>query len=215
MRQLSKKALNFINKQGKNKEYEINSDVLEKHLNFYRLPYSSEIMRFQEKFSGINIQDIIVHIFTQKQIQENKSVRTYPWKEHILFSINDSFYIAENGEIAFRNCSRDSDDFYFYYESFETFIEQQAFFEKYQYYKQLPALIGNNIIVDIDLIKEYFLAYDFVSECSDKYHLIWKNSLNLVQAINFPEGWALFFNSISEDYRNDLIKNLKNKKLIE
>lgn len=212
---LSERALNFIKRQGRNKDYEISTDVLEKHLTFYHLQDSSEIIRFQENFAGLNIQDIVIYIFTSKQVKEHKGITIYHWNEQVLFPINDNFYIAENGEIAFRDCGCNSWDFYFYYESFETFVEQQAFFEEHQYYKYLSGLEGFDVICNIHLVKEYFSDYDFVSECSDKYHLVWKNGLNLVHARNYSGDWVISFDGISEDSRYNLIKNLKTKKLIE
>ncbi|WP_029294390.1 hypothetical protein [Chryseobacterium hispalense] len=212
MKQLSERAIKFIEKAGKNKDYEIDSHLLEKHLRFYHLKNSSEIIKFQDKFAGLKIQDIVIHIFTQKQIKENKTVITYHWEGKALFPINDSFYIAENGEIAVRDCGCDSYDFYFYYENFETFIEQQAFFEKHQYYKNLPAF--GYEISDIGAFSKYMSDYDFLDECSDKYNLIWKNDVNIVHATNSSNEWSLVIDSISEQNYHLLICNLIEKKLI-
>jgi hypothetical protein len=213
MRQLSERALSFLEKQGKNKEYEIDLEMLEKHLNFYHLQNPFEILRFQKNFSGLHIQDTIIHIFTPKQVKEHKGINIYHWKGQTLFSINDSLYIAENGEIALRDCGCDSYDFYFYFDNFETFIEQQAFFEEYRYYIHLPAL-GNDLIYNIDLLSEYFSDYEFIEECSDKYHRMWKNNLNLIHARLYPEGWIIFFDSLSENERHNLIEKLKKENII-
>ncbi|SFT76335.1 hypothetical protein SAMN05421857_3142 [Chryseobacterium formosense] len=213
MKQLSERALHFIEKCGKNKEYEIDLDILEKHLRFYHLQNSSEILRFQEKFSGLNLENIVIHIFTPKQVKENKGLNIYQWQGQNLFSINNSLYLAENGEIAIRDCGCDSDDFYFYYESFETFIEQQAFFEKHKYYKKLPA-----VFYDIPDIKEFSKSmsdYIFLNECSDKYNLIWRNEVNLIHATtNSSNVWSVVFDSISEQNRYDFIEKLIEKNLI-
>lgn len=212
MKQLSERALQFIETSGRNKEYEIDFDILEKHLKFYDVQDYSEIIGFQEKFSGLNLQNTVIHIFTPKQIKENKGVNTYHWKGQTLFSINDSLYIAENGEIAIRDCGCDSYDFYFYYESFEIFIEQQAFFKAYQYYKKLPAVIYES--PDINAFSKSLPGYDFLDECSDKYNLLWKNEVNLIHASNCSETWEVVFDSISEQNRYDLINKLKEKHLI-
>ncbi|MNU15537.1 hypothetical protein D3C71_36730 [compost metagenome] len=213
MKQLSERALQFIEKSGRNKGYEINVEILEKHLRFYDIQDHSEIISFQNKFSGLHLQDIVIHIFTPKQIKENKGINTYHWKGQTLFSINDSFYIAENGEIAMRDCGCDSYDFYFYFERFETFVEQQTFFEEHRYYTRLPGL-GNDLICNIDLLSEYFSDYEFIDECSDKYHRIWKNNVNLIHARLYPEGWIIFFEGISENKRHKLIEELKTEKII-
>ncbi|WP_415326353.1 hypothetical protein [Chryseobacterium sp. MMS23-Vi53] len=212
MKQLSERALQFIEKSGRNKEYEISLDILEKHLRFYDIQSYSEIISFQKNFSGLNLQNIVINIFTSKQIKENKGVNTYHWKGQTLFSINDSFYIAENGEIAVRDCGCDSYDFYFYYESFGTFIEQQAFFEKHRYYKKRPAIFYE--ITDINEFSKSMSNYDFLNECSDKYNLVWRNEANLVHATNSSDIWSVVFDSISEQNRYDLINKLKEKHLI-
>lgn len=214
MKQLSERALLFIEKAGRNKEYEIDLGILENHLRFYHLQNSSEIINFQEKFSGLNIYDTVLHIFTPKQIKENKGVNTYHWKGQTLFSINDSLYIAENGEVFIRDCGCESWDFFSYFERFETFIEQQAFFEEYRYYMKLPGL-GNNWVDPIDLLSDYFSDYEFIAECSDKYHRIWKNEINIIHARLYPEGWSLFIDGISEDERHELIHKLKKEKKIK
>lgn len=214
IKQLSDRALKFIEKQERNKEYEVDLKILENHLNFYHLQNSNEILRFQEKFSGLSIQNTVFHIFTPKQINENKGVNTYHWNGQVLFSIADGFYISENGEVAFRDCGCDSYDFFFYYESFETFIEQEVFFAEHQYYKYIPALLGYDVVCDISLISKYFSDYDFVKECSDKYHRMWKNNLNLVHARLYPEGWIIFFDGQSENERHNLIEKLKKENII-
>lgn len=213
VKKLSERALHFIERLGKSREYEIDLEILEKHLNFYHLQNSFEILRFQKSFSGLHIQDIVIHIFTSKQIKQHKGVNTYHWEGQTLFSINESFYIAENGEIALRDCGCDSYDFYFYFERFETFIEQQAFFEEYRYYIRLPGL-GNDLICNINFLSEYFSDYDFIDECSDKYHRMWKNNLHLLHARLYPEGWIIFFDSLSENERHKLIEELKTKNII-
>ncbi len=212
MKQLSERALQFIEKSGRNQEYEIDLNILEKHLRFYNIQDYSKIISFQKKFSGLNLQNSVIHIFTPKQINENKGVNTYHWKGQTLFSINGSLYIAENGEIAIRDCGCDSYDFYFYYESFEKFIEQQAFFEKHRYYKKLPAVFYE--IPDIEKFSKSMSDYDFLDECSDKYNLIWKNEVNLVHATNSSDIWEVIFDSVSEEYCYDLIDKLKERHLI-
>ncbi|MEI7488699.1 MAG: hypothetical protein WCJ72_15080 [Chryseobacterium sp.] len=77
IKQLSERALNFIERQGKNKDYEIDLKMLEKHLNFYHLQNTFEILSFQKNFSGLYIQDVIIHIFTPKQVKEHKGINTY------------------------------------------------------------------------------------------------------------------------------------------
>jgi len=213
MRQLSERALQFIEKAGRNKEYEIDSKIIKEHLKLYNIQDTSKIINFHELFSGLNFQDIVVHIFTPKQIKEHKGINTCHWKGQVLFSINDSLYISENGEIALRDCGCDSYDFYFYFESFETFIEQQAFFEESRHYTHLPGL-GNDLICNIDLLSEYFSDYEFIVECSDKYHHIWKNEVNLIHARLYPEGWIIFFDGLSENERHNLIEKLKTEKII-
>lgn len=212
MKQLSERALRFIEKLGKNQDFEIDLEIVEKHLRLYDIQSYSEIISFQKNFSGLNLQNIVIHIFTSKQIKENKGVNTYHWKEQTLFSINDSLYIAENGEIAVRDCGCDSYDFYFYYESFATFIEQQAFFEKHRYYKKLPAIFYE--IQNIEEFSKSMSGYDFLKECSDKYNLIWRNGVNLVHATKSSDIWSVVFDSISEQNRYDLVNKLKEKHLI-
>ncbi|MFY7844658.1 hypothetical protein [Chryseobacterium gambrini] len=213
MKQLSERAIKFIEKAGKNKDYEIDFDILEKHLKFYDVQDYSEIIGFQEKFSGLNLQNTIIHIFTPKQIKENKGVNNYHWKGQTLFSINDSLYIAENGEIAIRDCGCDSYDFYFYYENFETFIEQQAFFEDHQYYKNLP--VFGYEITDIKAFSKCMDDYDFLDECSDKYNLMWKNEVNLIHVTKCLSEWSVCIDSTSEKQRHCIIRNLKEKHLIQ
>jgi hypothetical protein len=212
MKQLSERALHFIEKSGRNKEYKIDSKIIEEHLKLYNLQNTSCIIRFHEMFSGLNFQNIVIHIFTPKQIEENKGVNTYHWKGQTLFSINDSLYIAENGEIAIKHCYRDSCNFYFYYESFGTFIEEQAFFEKYQYYKNLHAVVYE--ITDVKEFSKSLSDYNFLNECSDKYNLVWKNEVNFIHARDCSEIWEVVFDSVSEEHRYDLIDKLKEKHLI-
>lgn len=212
MKQLSERALRFVEKLGKNQDFEIDLEIVEKHLRLYDIQSYSEIINFQKNFSGLNLQNIVIHIFTSKQIKENKGVNTYHWKGQTLFSINDSLYIAENGEIAVRDCGCDSYDFYFYYESFATFIEQQAFFEKHRYYKKLPAIFYE--IQNIEEFSKSMSGYDFLKECSDKYNLVWRNGVNLVHATNSSDIWSVVFDSISEQNRYDLVNKLKEKHLI-
>ncbi|MFC3158694.1 hypothetical protein SAMN05443633_12062 [Chryseobacterium arachidis] len=212
MKQLSERALRFVEKLGKSQDFEIDLEIVEKHLRLYDIQSYPEIISFQKNFSGLNLQNIVIHIFTSKQIKENKGVNTYHWKGQTLFSINDSLYIAENGEIAVRDCGCDSYDFYFYYESFATFIEQQAFFEKHRYYKKLPSIFYE--IQNIEEFSKSMSGYDFLKECSDKYNLIWRNGVNLVHATNSSDIWSVVFDSISEQNRYDLVNKLKEKHLI-
>uniref|UniRef100_A0AAU6WTL0 Uncharacterized protein n=1 Tax=Chryseobacterium endophyticum TaxID=1854762 RepID=A0AAU6WTL0_9FLAO len=127
MKPLSEPALQFIEKVGKNKDFAIDLDLLEDHLKIYHLEDSSEILRFQKTFAGLYFQDTVIHIFTPEQIRERKTVNTYEWKGQTLFPVNNGLYIAENGEIAVRDCGCHSHDFYYYFERFDTFIGQQAF----------------------------------------------------------------------------------------
>jgi hypothetical protein len=207
MKQLSECALQFMEKAGKNKDYEIDLNVLEEHLSFYHLEDSAEIIRFQKNFAGLAIQDTVIHIFTPKQIKERKTVNTYEWKGQTLFSINDSLYIAENGEIAVRECGCDSDDFYFYFERFGTFIGQQAFFEKHRYYKSLPAYRYE--IIDLNEFSARMSGYGFLPECSDRYNLMWKNEASLVHATCYEAEWTVSIDSISRKNRSKLIEQLK------
>jgi len=211
---LSVRAINFLKQQEKREELYINKEDIEKHLSSYPIKSFSEILRFQESFSGIVIQGVTMNIFTPKQIKENKSVNTFHCGEKILWAINDTFYISENGEIAIRDYNSHSLDFFFYYEFFETFIEQQAFFKEYQYYKNFPA-ISYNVTGEISLLSHYFSDFDFIAECSDKYHYLWKDDVNLIHAKLYPEGWSIIFDSVLEFERYDLIDKLKSKNLIE
>ena len=213
MKQLSERALAFLAKQERRKEYHIERQDLEKHLLSYPVKDFSEILRFQETYSGIVLEDSAFTVFTRKQVREHKGVSIFKSKELVLFSISDSLYLSENGEVALRDCGCDSYDFFFYYESFETFIEHLTFFETYQYYKMFPEL-AYDVQCDIESIAEYFSEYELIEECSDKYHYFWKNNLNLVQAIRYPENWVILFDSISEKERHQLIDHLKLKKLI-
>lgn len=78
MKQLSEPALQFMEKAGKSKDYEIDLNVLEEHLSIYHLEDSAEIISFQKNFAGLAIQDTVIHIFTPKQIKDKKAVNTYP-----------------------------------------------------------------------------------------------------------------------------------------
>lgn len=177
MNRLSERALNFIGKTEENKEYEIGSKILEEHLNLYHLNDSSKIKSFFNQFSGLTIQDYEIRLFARKQIEESKRVKTYYLKGKTLFALNIGFYISEHGEIALRNYESYLGEFYFFFESFETFIEQQAFFEEYRYLRELPGL-GNKLNCSINHLPAYFSNYEFITECSDKYHRIWKNKTN-------------------------------------
>lgn len=207
MRKLSEAALQLMEKAGKNKDFAIDPDVLEDHLPFYHLKDSTEIIRFQKNFAGLYFQDTIIHIFTPKQITENKGVNTFQWKGQILFSLNNGLYMAENGEIAIKDCGCDSDDFCFYFERFDTFIGQQAFFEKHRYYKSLPAYSCE--VSDIKEFSARMSGYGFLPDGSDRYNLMWKNEVNLVHATCHEEAWSVGIDSVSENNRSKLIEQLK------
>lgn len=142
----------------------------------------------------MTIQDYEILLFTRKQIEENKRVKTYYLKGKTLFALDIGFYISEHGEIALRNYKSYLGEFYFFFESFETFIEQQFFFEEYRYLRELSGL-GNKLNCSINHLPAYFSNYEFINECSDKYHRIWKNKTNLIHARLYPEGWSIFFDS--------------------
>lgn len=207
MKPLSELALQFIEKVGKNKNFAIDLDLLEEHLRIYHLEDSTEIMRFQKNFAGLAVQDTVIHIFTPEQIRERKTVKTYEWNGHTLFPINDGLYMAENGEIAVRDCGCNSHDFYFYFERFDIFIEQQAFFEKHRYYKKLPAY--SHEITDLKEFSARMSGYGFLPDCSDRYNLMWKNEVNLVHATCHEDAWSVGIDSVSENNRSKLIEQLK------
>ncbi len=213
MKPLSEPALRLMEKAGRNKEYWIDPDVLKNHLRIYHLEDSTEILRFQEIFAGLYFQDTVIHIFTPEQIRERKTVNTYEWKGQTLFPVNNGLYIAENGEIAVRDCGCHSHDFYYYFERFDTFIGQQAFFEKHRYYKNLPAY--SHEITDIKEFSACLSGYDFLPHCSDKYNLMWKNEINLVHATCFQDIWSADIDSISKRNRYDLINQLTTKDVIQ
>lgn len=213
MKQLSERALQFIEKSGRNKEYKIDTQIIEEHLKLYNLQDTSHIIRFHEMYSGLNLQNIVIHIFTSKQIKDYKKVNTYYFQNKTLISVNEAFYISENGEIAFKDFPSRPYDIIFYFDSFDTFVEQQAFLEENQHYMHLPGL-GNELIYDIDLLPDYFANYEFITECSDKYHRFWKNDVNLIRARLYPEGWSLYFDGLSEDERHNLIEKLITEKII-
>ncbi|KAA0128577.1 hypothetical protein FY557_08330 [Chryseobacterium sp. SN22] len=207
MKQLSEPALSFMEKAGRNKEYRIDPDVLKEHLTLYHLQDSTEILRFQKIFAGLHFQDTVVHIFTPEQIRERKTVNTYEWKGQTLFPINDGLYMAENGEIAVRDCGCNSHDFYFYFEKFDTFIEQQAFFEKHRYYKSLPSY--SHEITDLKEFSARMSGYGFLPDGSDRYNLMWKNEVSLVHATCHEDVWSVGIDSVSENNRSKLIEQLK------
>jgi hypothetical protein len=207
MKQLSEPVLQFMEKAGKSKDYEIDLNVLEEHLSFYHLEDSAEIISFQKNFAGLAIQDTVIHIFMPKQIRERKTVNTYEWKGQTLFPINNGLYMAENGEIAVRDCGCHSHDFHFYFERFGTFIGQQAFFEKHRYYKNLPAY--SHEITDLKEFSARMSGYEFLPDCSDRYNLMWKNEVSLVHATCYEDAWSVGIDSISEQKRSKLIEQLK------
>lgn len=207
MKQLSEPALRFMEKAGKNKDFAIDLGVLKEYLRLYHLRDSTEILRFQENFAGLHFQDTVIHIFTPEQIRERKTVNTYEWKGQTLFPINYGLYIAENGEIAVRDCGCHSHDFYFYFERFDTFIGQQAFFEKYRYYKNLPAY--SHEITDIKEFSARMSGYGFLPDGSDRYNLMWKNEVNLVHATCHEDAWSAGIDSVSENNRSKLIEQVK------
>jgi len=207
MRKLSEAALQLMEKAGKNKDFAIDPDVLEDHLRFYHLKDSTEIIRFQKIFAGLHFQDTVIHIFTPEQIRKRKTVNTYEWKGQTLFPINYGLYIAENGEIAVRDCGCHSHDFYFYFERFDTFVGQQAFFEKHRYYKSLPAYSYE--VSDIKEFSARMSGYGFLPDGSDRYNLMWKNKVNLVHATCHEDAWSVGIDSVSENNRSKLIEQLK------
>ncbi|MDQ1162969.1 hypothetical protein QE422_003337 [Chryseobacterium sp. SORGH_AS 447] len=207
MKPLSEPALQFIKKVGKNKDFAIDLDLLEDHLRIYHLEDSSEILRFQKNFAGLHFQDTVIYIFTPEQIRERKTVKTHEWNGQTLFPINNGLYMAENGEIAVRDCGCNSHDFYFYFERFDIFIEQQAFFEKHRYYKKLPAY--SHEITDLKEFSARMSGYGFLPDCSDRYNLMWKNEVSLVHATCHENAWSVGIDSISEQNRSKLIEQLK------
>lgn len=213
MKELSHRALNFLKKTERKNELCIDRNLIEKHLSVYPVKNPSEILRFNENYSGVTIEGVTISIFTSKQIKEHKGVNTYHWDDEVLFAIGDDIYFSESGKVAFRDCGCESHDFFFYSDSFEVFIEHQAFWEEFRYYKYLPSL-AYEITCDIHMVSEYFSDYDNIEECSDSYHYFWKNNLNLVHARLFPEGWSIYIDSLSENARHELISSLKSENLI-
>lgn len=214
MKPLSERALAFLSKQEIREEYHIETGKLEKHLLSYSIQNTAEILRFQEIYSGIVIDNTPLVIFTPKHVDEHKSTPIFNTNGQVLLSISDGFYLSENGEIALRERKYGADDFYFIflYESFETFIEQRAFFESHEEYRELPC-IGYGID-NINLLSEALSDYEFISECFDKYHMMWKNSSNLVHARLYPDGYNVILDSVSEVERTHLIQYLQSKQVI-
>lgn len=210
MKQLSERALNFLKRKERKKEFYIDKEEIENLLSLYPINNYSEILRFQEVYSGLIINDNIIHIFNPAELKDYKTIKTVLCEEQILFPICDGLFISEDGRIAIKD--NVSNDYIFYFEFFETFIEQQAFFEEYQDYKYLPAI--GYYTKKISLISEVLPDYDFIAECSDRYNSLWKNISNFVHARLYPEGYTLIFDGISEEERSFLIKKLESKQII-
>ena len=210
MKQLSERALTFLNSKERKKEFHIEREDIEEHLTLYPIKDFSEILRFQKSYSGYIIQDIIFHIFKPEQIKKAEQMKTFLYEGQLLFPLCDGLYLSESGTIALK------DDipgpYLFFYESFETFVEQQAFFESHQEYRELPC-IGYGLD-DIHLLAQALSDYEVISECSDRYHMMWKNSSNLVHVRLYPEGYNVILDSISEDERTHLIQYLQSKQVI-
>ncbi|MGG1923547.1 MULTISPECIES: hypothetical protein [Chryseobacterium] len=210
MKQLSERALNFLKRKERKEEFYIDKKEIENYLSLYSIKNYSEILRFQEMYSGLIINDNIIHIFNPANVKEHKTIKTFLCEEQVLFPICNGLCISEDGRIAIKD--NISNDYIFYFEFFETFIEQQAFFEEYQDYKHLPAI--GYYTKNISLISKGLADYDFITECSDRYHSLWKNISNLVHARLYPGGYTIIFDSISEKERSFLIKKLESNKLI-
>lgn len=210
MKQLSERALNFLKRKERKDEFYIDKKEIENHLSLYSIKNYSEILRFQEIYSGLIINNSVIHIFNPVKLKEHKTIKTFLCEEQVLFPICDALCISEDGRIAIKDNVKN--DYIFYFEFFETFIEQQAFFEEYQDYKHLPAI--GYYTKNISLISKGLPDYDFIIECSDRYNSLWKNISNLVHARLYPEGFTLILDSTSEEERTLLIKKLQSKQLI-